>query len=55
MKIHIIDGSLQDFINDDEDGYIDIKEDDMADAISIARMFLGYGKTVVIEPESDGE
>lgn len=55
MKITIIDGTLQDYVNGDENGVISFSEPCTDDSIKMADKFLSYGKTVVIEPENRGE
>lgn len=55
MFLTIIDGSLNEFIGDNEDGYVTVFEPDENVAFNVARRFVGYGKTVVIEPDTDGE
>lgn len=51
MIVTIIDGSLPDFLGDEEQGSISINEESLENAMEIARTFILYGKTVVIEPE----
>lgn len=51
MIVTIIDGSLPDFLGDEEQGIISINEESLENAMEIARTFILYGKTVVIEPE----
>lgn len=55
MKITIIDGFLQDYVDDVENGFISIDEPCTNTAIDLAEKFLDYGKTVVLEPVSEGE
>lgn len=55
MKVTIIDGFLQDYVNGDDDGCISISEPCTDYALKIAEKFLSYGKTVVIELEKSGD
>ena len=55
MFLTIIDGSLNEFIGDNENGYVVVFEPDENVAFNVARRFVCYGKTVVIEPDTDGE
>lgn len=55
MIVTIIDGNLQDFIDNEVDGYITVKEPDVEKAFGLAIQFSNYGMTVVIEPERDGK
>lgn len=55
MIVTIIDGNLPDFIGNNQDGYITVKEPDFDKAFWLATIFSEYGKTVVIEHETEGE
>ena len=55
MILTIINGSLQDFALDREDGFISVDEPDTAKAMQIAEQFFDYGFTVVIEHRKDNE
>lgn len=55
MIVTIIDGNLPDFIDNEVDGYITVKEPDVGKAFGLAIQFFKYGMTVVIEPERDGK
>lgn len=53
MKVAIIEGTLQEFINGQDKGSISIIEPCVSTAIDIADMFLSYGKTIVLEPSEE--
>lgn len=53
--VTIIDGNFPDFIDNEVDGYITVKEPDVGKAFGLAIQFFKYGMTVVIEPERDGK
>lgn len=55
MKITIIDGSLQDYVSGKDKGVISISEPSQYDGFEVAGKFLNYGKTLVFEPDSEGE
>lgn len=55
MKITIISGSLQSYVDGEEEGNISISEPCTDYALQIAEKFLSYGKTVVLEIENAGE
>lgn len=55
MKITIIDGSLQDYVNGNNKGIICFSEPSQYDGFEVAGKFLNYGKTLVFEPDSEGE
>lgn len=55
MKITIIDGSLQDYIEANDNGAISVFEPCIDKTREIADKFLDYGKTVVLEPYQEGE
>lgn len=55
MKVTIIDGSLQDYIDGNDDGCISFSEPCTDNALQLADKFLDYGKTVVIELENAGD
>lgn len=55
MTITIIDGNLRDFCKGEDEGSVSVVESDMNTSFAMARRFVEYGKTVVIEPEKDGE
>lgn len=55
MKITIIDGSLQDFVSGNDKGVISVSESCIDTALNVASEFLDYGKTVVLESDSEGE
>lgn len=55
MKITIIDGSLQDFVSGNNKGVISFSEPSKCDGFEVAGKFLNYGKTLVFEPDSEGE
>lgn len=55
MKVTIIDGRLEDYINEKDDGYISIFETNPDDALDLAYKVLDDGKTVILEPVEEGE
>ncbi len=55
MKITIIDGSLQDYVDNTDNGSISFDEHCKHDAFEVAGKFLDYGKTLIFEPDSEGE
>lgn len=55
MKITIIDGSLQDYVDNSIIWALSIDEPCTNTAFDIVEKFLGYGKTVVLEPVSECE
>ena len=54
MTITIIDGNLRDFCKGEDEGSVSVVESDMNTSFAMARRFVEYGKSVVIEPERDG-
>lgn len=55
MKVTVIDGSLKDYVNRYEVGAVCFSEDCTDASIELASIFLNYGKTVMIEPENEGD
>lgn len=55
MILTIIDGNLWDYCNGEDEGSVSVVEPDMNTSLAMARRFVEYGKTVVIEPEKDGD
>lgn len=55
MKITIIGGSFRDYFDDGSTGVISIVEPCDKIAIDLAKKFVDYGKTVVLEPDLEGE
>ena len=55
MLVTIISGSLEDYINGDDEGNITISEPCTEHALGIADKFLTYGKTIVLELENEVE
>ena len=55
MIVTIIDGNLWDYCNGEDGGSVSVSEPDMSTSLAIAHRFVDYGKTVVIEPEKDGD
>lgn len=53
--VTIIDGSLWDYCNGEDGGSVSVSEPDMSTSLAMAHRFVDYGKTVVIEPEKDGD
>lgn len=55
MKTTIIDGSFRDYADDVAIGVISIDEPYTNAALDIANRFIGYEKSVVLDPVSEGE
>lgn len=55
MKVTIIDGRLEDYINEKDDGCISVFETNPDYVVDLVYKVLNDGKTVILEPAGEGE
>lgn len=55
MKVTIIDGRLEDYINENDDGCISVFETNPDYVVDLVYKVLNDGKTVILESAGEGE